>query len=105
MEYNGRIKENIDALREEVATLRKEFAGVTGRLQKMSRTAYASGNEKLGREAERLYQELGEGLDTVRMMGAEKIDRAEARIAKRPFLSVMIAFLLGILAGKLIDRE
>ena len=93
MEYNGRIKENIDALMEEVATLRKELSGVKGGFGKMSRRAYTSGNER-----------LGQGLDTLRTMGADKIDRAEDRIAERPFLSVLLAFLLGILAGKLIER-
>jgi ElaB/YqjD/DUF883 family membrane-anchored ribosome-binding protein len=105
MEYNGRIKESIDALREEVATLRKEFSGITGRLRNISRDAYTSGNKKLGREAAKLYEELGEGFGTVRTMGADRIDRAERKIVDRPFLSVLVAFLLGILAGKLISRE
>jgi ElaB/YqjD/DUF883 family membrane-anchored ribosome-binding protein len=94
MDYNGRIKENIDALREEVATLRKELSGVRDRHGKMNRRAYASGNEK-----------FGQGLNTLRTMSADKIDRAEDRIAERPFLSILVAFLLGILAGKLIERK
>ncbi|MFI5323748.1 MAG: hypothetical protein ACHQ6U_09510 [Thermodesulfobacteriota bacterium] len=57
MEHNGRIKDNIDDLRDEISRLRKEFSGITGKLGKTSRRAYASGNEK-----------LGEGLDTIRTM-------------------------------------
>jgi ElaB/YqjD/DUF883 family membrane-anchored ribosome-binding protein len=105
MEHNGRIKENIDVLREDVAKLRAEFSNITDRLLKVSRKAYASGNKKLGREASRLYDELGGGLDTARRIGGDKIGKVERRIAEKPFVSVLVAFLLGVLAGKLLDRE
>ena len=105
MKDNGRVKENIDTLKDEVLRLRHEFSNVSDNIRNISRSAYKSGNKRLGREAARLHAELGGRLDSARRMSGSGIDAVESRIVQKPFLSVLIAFLIGVLAGKLMDRE
>lgn len=105
MKDNGRVKESMDSLKEEVLRLRREFTNVSDNILDFSRRAYESGNRRLGREAARLHAELGAGIESARRTGRSGIDSVESRIVRKPFLSVLIAFLAGVLAGRLMDRE
>lgn len=105
MKDNGRVKENIDTLKDEVLRLRQEFSNVSDNILDISRKAYKSGNKRLGHEAGKLHAELGGGLESARRIGGSGIVAVETRITQKPLLSVLIAFLIGVLAGKLMDRE
>ena len=105
MKDNGRVKENIDTLKDEVLRLRQEFSNVSDNILDISRKAYKTGNKRLGHEAKKLHTELGEGLESARRIGGTGIDAVETRITQKPLLSVLIAFLIGVLAGKLMDRD
>jgi len=105
MKDNGRVKENIDTLKDEAQRLRHEFSNVSDNILDISRKAYKSGNKRLGHEAKRLHAELGGGLASARRMGGGGIDAVESQVTRKPLLSVLIAFLVGVLAGKLMDRE
>ena len=105
MKGNGHVRDNIDSIRGEVERLRHEFSSVSENILHLSRKAYKSGNRKLGREAARLHAELGSGLKLARMAGSAGIGTVEERIVRKPLLSVLIAFLAGVLAGKMMDRE
>lgn len=105
MKGNGRVRDNIDTIKDEVERLRHEFSSVSENILGISRKAYKSGNKRLGREAARLHAELGSGLERARRAGSGGIGAVEERIVRKPFLSILIAFLAGVLAGKLMDRE
>jgi ElaB/YqjD/DUF883 family membrane-anchored ribosome-binding protein len=105
MKGNGRVRDNIDTIKDEVERLRHEFSIVSDNILGISRKAYKSGNKRLGREAARLHAELGSGLERARRAGSGGIEAVEERIVRKPFLSILIAFLAGVLAGKLMDRE
>jgi ElaB/YqjD/DUF883 family membrane-anchored ribosome-binding protein len=105
MKGNGRVRENIDTIKDEVERLRHEFSSVSENILDISRKAYKSGNRKLGREAARLHAELGSGMERARRAGSAGVGTVEDRIARKPLLSVAIAFLVGVLAGKLLGRE
>ena len=105
MKGNGRVRDNIDTIKDEVERLRHEFSSVSENILGISRKAYKSGNKRLGREAARLHAELGSGLERARRAGSGGIEAVEERIVRKPFLSILIAFLAGVLAGKLMDRE
>ena len=105
MKGNGYVRDNINSVRDEVERLRNEFSSVSENILDISRKAYESGNKKLGREAARLHAELGSGLKHARRAGRAGIGTVEERVVRKPFLSILIAFIAGVLAGKLMGRE
>lgn len=97
----SRVKEDLQALREDLAKLTK--AVTDGQKSNISSLK------------DEVVRESREALDHVRMRGDEALNRArdagskavhdvEHQIEERPFLSILIMFLAGILVGRLLDR-
>ncbi len=105
MEDNDRLKENIDALKEDVSRLHSDLSGITGKLIGMGGNAYSAKSGELQEEMHKLFDEVGETIDKTRLMSREKVKRVERRIGEKPFFSVLLAFLLGLLVGVLHDGE
>lgn len=85
--------EEVQALKDDLQTLRQDFAKLTESLKKSVR------------------EDVSAGADTARASAAQFQDRAreatrglEAEVAARPLTSVAAAFGVGFLLGKLLDR-
>ncbi len=89
--------ETIDAaapdLEKDLAALRADFARV---------------KDDIGRITQALGQRVGAKVDgaveEAAVMGRAGIDTVEAKIHERPLTSMLVAFGIGILIGKLVDR-
>ncbi|MGM0570933.1 YqjD family protein [Marinobacter sp.] len=84
------VKADLKALREDLAKLSKSVADG----QKNNLNSF---RDEIRRESE-------EALDYARGAGEKALHEAEERIAERPFLTVIILFLAGLVVGKLLDR-
>lgn len=105
MSDNGGIQENVDNLKDDISKLRTDLSGITDTLMKISRNAYSTKNQELQAEALKLIEEFGNTIDTARGMGKDQIHMAERKIGERPFMSVLIAFLIGLVLGTIYDRR
>jgi hypothetical protein len=81
------VKEDFDSLRSDLDTLRKDFAILVGTL-KDTATGRA---EALARD--------------VQTAGQQQLRRAERSIEEQPLISVAIAFVTGLVVGRLMDRR
>lgn len=99
-EYN-QVKKDLQQLREDLASLTKAVS-------EGQKSNISSLRDEIRRESR-------EALDNVRQRGTDAFNRAkdvgdkaihdvEHKIEERPFLSVIIMFLVGVLVGKLLDR-
>ena len=99
-DYN-QVKSDLQALREDLA--------------KLTRTVSESQKSNISSLRDEFRRESREALDQVRQKGDEALHRAkdagdkafhdvESKIEERPFLSIIIMFLAGILVGKMLDR-
>ncbi|MBW0147135.1 DUF883 family protein [Marinobacter arenosus] len=99
-EYD-QVKQDLQKLREDLATLTK--------------TVTESQKSNISSLRDEIRRESREALDQVRSRGNDALNRAkdagdkaihdvEHKIEERPFLSILIMFLAGILVGKLLDR-
>lgn len=95
------VKEDIQALRDDLA--------------KLTRTVSDNQKHNVSSLRDEIRRESLEALDSVRQKGDEALRRArdagdrtvhdvENRIEERPFLSIIVMFLAGVLVGKLFDR-
>ncbi len=99
-DYN-QVKRDLQALRDDMA--------------KLTRTVSESQKNNISSLRDEIRRESREAFDQVRQKGDEALNRAkdagdkafhdvEHKIEERPFLSIIIMFLAGILVGKLLDR-
>ncbi|MEQ5836059.1 DUF883 family protein [Marinobacter sp. R17] len=96
-----RVKEDIQLLREDLAKLTRAVADG----QKSNISNLRDEIRKESREALRHARERGdEAFNRAREAGDKAIHDVEHKIEERPFLSVVIVFLVGLLVGKLLDR-
>lgn len=99
-DYN-KVKQDLQELRED--------------LSKLTRAVTESQKSNISSLRDEIRRESREAFDQVRQKGDQALHRAkdagdkavhevEHKIEERPFLSIIIMFLAGILVGKLLDR-
>ena len=54
---------------------------------------------------DKIIEDLKNELGRVRGMGRETFESVEQQIQEKPLMSLLIAFILGLLLGKLLDRR
>lgn len=86
--------EDIEALKRDFAALRKDMAAL------MSSMGDAASAQK-----QRSFKAAGEKVEQVKEKGAKIVRSVEGEIEARPLTSVGIAFGVGFLLGKLLDRR
>lgn len=84
------VKSDLKALREDLAKLSRSVADG-------QKNNFNSFRDELRREGQ-------EALDSARGAGEKALHDVEERITQRPFLTVLILFLAGLVVGKLLDR-
>ena len=99
-EYD-QIKKDLNQLRDDLASLTR---AVTEN-QKDNISGLRDEIRRESREALRKVKNKGnEALDRAKDAGDQAIHGVEHQIEERPFLSILLMFLAGILVGKMLDR-
>ncbi|MBW7470778.1 hypothetical protein QQF73_04885 [Marinobacter sp. M216] len=100
-EYN-QVKQDLQQLRDDLAKLTK----VVSEDQKGN---ISSLRDEIRRESREVFnqakQKGTETLNRAKDAGDKAVQDVEHKIEERPFLSIIIMFLVGVLVGKLLDRE
>lgn len=95
------VKEDLQALREDLAKLSKSVAD--GQKSNISNL-----RDEIRRESKEAFDQVrkrgDEAFNQARDAGSKAVHGVEHRIEERPFLSIVIMFLAGLLVGKLLDR-
>lgn len=101
-------QDEYDQVKQDLQKLREDLANLTKTVTESQKSNISSLRDEIRRESR-------EALDQVRNRGNDALNRAkdagdkaihdvEHKIEERPFLSILIMFLAGILVGKLLDR-
>ncbi|KMQ75622.1 DUF883 family protein [Marinobacter subterrani] len=99
-EYD-QVRDDLRMLREDLARLSKSVADN----QKGNISSLRDEIRRESREAfDRVRQTGDEALNSARNAGEKAVHDVEHKIEERPFLSIIIMFLAGLLVGKLLDR-
>lgn len=105
---NRSLEEEVDALGVGLDALRKDISSLvdslgtaaTGEVRTRGRRARAA----VWRVSDRVGEVWGEATDAASRRGREGVVAVEQQIEERPFLSIMLAFGIGLAIGKLINR-
>ncbi|MBQ0832526.1 MULTISPECIES: YqjD family protein [unclassified Marinobacter] len=97
----GRVKEDLKLLREDLASLAK--AVTEG--QKSNANSL---KDEISRETHAVLDQLRKrgdaALSRATEAGSKTVDSVEHKIEERPFLSIILMFLAGVIVGKMLDR-
>lgn len=97
----ARVKDDLQVLREDMAALTKALAE--------SQKASANNlKDEISREANAVFENLRKrgdaALTRATEAGSQTIGSVEHKIEERPFLSIILMFLAGVIVGKMLDR-
>ena len=93
-----KLGQDIDTLRDDVAKLRTD-------LSHLAKSLLEKGKNETDSAREKVIEELRNEFGSARDKGMETVDSVEQTIQERPFISLLIAFLAGLILGKLFDRR
>lgn len=91
------IGQDLDALREDVTRLRAD-------LSQLAKALLEKGKSETDSAKDKVVDELMAGLKTARVRGNDTVESVEHRIQEKPLMSMLIAFFVGLLLGKLFDK-
>jgi ElaB/YqjD/DUF883 family membrane-anchored ribosome-binding protein len=95
------LKAGFDTLRKEISSLASSFGDVaTDEVKTRGRRARAA----VGRVTDRAGEVWDDATNEASRHGREGVAVLEQRIEERPFISVLVAFGIGVVIGKLINR-
>ncbi len=95
------VKEDLQVLRDDIAALSKTVAdGQRDRANNLK--------DEISRETRSVLDQLrkrgDDALNRATEAGSKGVESVEHKIEERPFLSIILMFLAGIVVGKLLDR-
>lgn len=91
------LGQDLEALREDVTKLRAD-------LSQLAKALLEKGKSETDSAKDRVVEDLMAGLRSARVKGGDTLESVEHRIQEKPLMSLLIAFFVGLLLGKLFDR-
>ena len=98
------LDKEFDALRADMEALRKDLGSLLAAVGDGATDEFRSRGRRARGAAERAGATIGEAAEEAQRRGAEGLAALEQRIEDRPLGSVLIAFGVGLLIGKLLQR-
>ena len=99
----------VEALKHDLSALREDVARLTRAVSENQKSNVNSLRDELRRESKEAWQNAkkrgDEALGKAKDYGDRRVHEVESRIEERPFLSLLIIFLVGLVIGKLTDRR
>jgi ElaB/YqjD/DUF883 family membrane-anchored ribosome-binding protein len=99
------LQKDLDTVKEDLAKLRSDIAEVTQKLLDMGKSEVGSARNRIETEARNLVQELRHTLNETGDRGRKTVQSVEQLVTEKPVLSLLAAFGLGLLFGKLLERR
>lgn len=97
-----------EQVREDIRKLSEDLSKLTKTVTEGQKSNISSLRDEIRRESREAFDQVkhrgDEAINRARDAGSKAIHDTESKIEERPFLSIMIMFLAGLLVGRLLDR-
>jgi ElaB/YqjD/DUF883 family membrane-anchored ribosome-binding protein len=97
--------DDLDALREEMARLKADIASLVKDLRSFGLASAGAARRAAETEGERLGADIEEAAAELRRRGEKTLQDAKSVMTEQPILSVLVALIIGIVLGRLLDRR
>ncbi|MDX1551361.1 MAG: hypothetical protein R3198_01970 [Marinobacter sp.] len=99
---------DFEQVRADLQKLREDLSQLTKNVAEGQKSNISSLRDEIRRESREAFDQVkrrgDEAIHRARDAGSKAVDDVEHKIEERPFLSIMIMFLAGLLVGRLLDR-
>ena len=92
------LGQDLEALREDVTRLRSD-------LSQLAKSLLDKGKSESDTAKERVIEELMSNFRSARDKSNETVESVEHKIQEKPLMSLLIAFLVGLILGKLFESR
>jgi ElaB/YqjD/DUF883 family membrane-anchored ribosome-binding protein len=99
------LQKDLETVKEDMAKLRSDIGELTQRLLEMGKSEVSSARNRVRSQARNLEREVRETLNETGERGWRTVESVEQLLAERPLVSVLGAFGLGFIVGKLLERR
>ncbi|MCL7942989.1 hypothetical protein [Marinobacter sp. ATCH36] len=97
-----------EQVREDLRKLSDDLSKLTKTVAEGQKSNISSLRDEIRRESREAFDQVRQRSDAAinraRDAGTKAVDDVEHKIEERPFLSIIIMFLAGLLVGRLLDR-
>jgi ElaB/YqjD/DUF883 family membrane-anchored ribosome-binding protein len=93
-----KLGQDLETLREDVTKLRAD-------LSQIAKSLLEKGKNETDSAKDKVIEELRFDLQSARDKGKETVGTMGSKIQEKPFMSLLIAFFIGLVLGKLFDRS
>ncbi|MBL3556015.1 MULTISPECIES: DUF883 family protein [Marinobacter] len=97
-----------EQVRADLQKLREDLSQLTKNVAEGQKSNISSLRDEIRRESREAFDQVkrrgDEAIHRARDAGTKAVDDVEHKIEERPFLSIIIMFLAGLLVGRLLDR-
>ena len=97
--------DDVAALKADLARLREDIAKMTDDLKNLAATGAETARRRAGDESAKLREEVDAAVTRVLDRGSQTLQDAATEIGKRPLTSALIALVIGLVIGRLLDRR
>jgi ElaB/YqjD/DUF883 family membrane-anchored ribosome-binding protein len=97
--------DEFEALKADLAQLRADISSLTEDLKKAGGAAASAAKRKAREQAEHLRDGAADAFEELSERGSEAMRAATDRIERQPLLAVLIALVIGVILGRLLDRR
>lgn len=98
-------KDDLEALRADLKALRADVTGLMGSLKGAASSTVKEVAAGLSDTGEQLGGQIKETLSTLKNKGGDLTHNLEERVQERPLMSVLIAFGLGLVLSRMLERR
>jgi ElaB/YqjD/DUF883 family membrane-anchored ribosome-binding protein len=99
------LQKDLEAVKEDLSKLRSDIAELTQKLIEMGKSEAGSARNRIETEARNLVRELRHTLNETGERGRRTVESVEELLTEKPLISLLAAFGLGLLFGKLLERR
>jgi ElaB/YqjD/DUF883 family membrane-anchored ribosome-binding protein len=98
MDQDKRLDKDIETLKKDISKLREDLSGV-------ARSLLEKGKSETEAAKGKLSEGLQDEFQAAREKSKETVKSLEGQIRGNPLVSLLIAFVIGLFLGKLLDRR
>ena len=108
MEAKSGQQNEYEQVREDLRRLQEDMAKLTRSVAEGQKNNISHLRDDIRRESREAFDQVkrrgDEALDRAKDVSGKAVENVEHKIEERPFLSIVLMFLAGLLVGRLLDR-